>query len=192
MLNIKDGLVLDDKLGDIKIVRHLIPDSNLTQYTMLPLGICIHNPASSGNAQMHTEYVDGLPYYKYTNWHLTIGAGIVYQELPFCVNAWHATDGEYGYGNRNFIAIEIMENEEAYQTAIIFIRELIETFGWNVDEVVLPHQYFYPSKYCPRKILPRWSSFIEDLKRMNPIEIRLRRYPKWLRRIVASLMQART
>ncbi len=152
----------------IPFVVDLIPKSNTTsrpQNKMTPESLTIHNTGNpNADAEDNSEFVDNTK--AYTSWTFTIGDGIVFQELPIYENGWHAGDGVDGKGNRTSIGIEISEKEgdKAYETAIVFIAELLKYFDWDVETHVFAHKY-WSGKYCPRLILPIWSTdFIPKIK----------------------------
>ena len=164
-MKFKDGILIE-WTGNFK--EHLIPKTNRTsrpQNKMIPKHITIHNTGNPGaSALANSKYVDNAK--AYVSWHFTIGNGIVYQELPINENAWHAGDGSRGEGNRQSIGIEIAEVDGAYETAVEFIRDLLEYLDFTTDQV-FPHKH-WSGKNCPRLILPKWNEFIEDISRQYP------------------------
>lgn len=133
-----------------------------------PEGICVHNFGTNHLAKDVTKWID--EYIEYVQWHLTIGEGVVYQEMSLLKNGWHAGDGVNGKGNRRYIAIEVQETEAATATAISVIAEMIlcKDISFElekVSDIVKPHQFFSKNKkYCPRKILSIWDYFIEEIE----------------------------
>jgi len=148
----------------------LIPVSNKTsrpQYKLSPKHITIHNTGNPGaTAEANSNYVDSAS--GYVSWHFTVGDGIVIQELPIDEVSWHAGDGSNGEGNRKSISIEIAEVDGAYETAVTFIKDLMEHLNFTTDQV-FPHKH-WSGKNCPRLILPKWNEFISELED-NPTEI---------------------
>jgi len=150
----------------IPFITHLIPKENVTsrpQDKMEPTSITIHNTGNpDADAEDNSIYVDSAS--GYVSWHFTVGKNVVYQELPINEIAWHAGDGTDGNGNRTSIAIEISEEDGAYETALLFIPKLLKYLGWQVETRVVPHK-FWSGKDCPRLILSIWNSdFIPKLK----------------------------
>ena len=160
-MNFKDGILTE---SSVKFVKHLIPVTNKTSRTqnkMIPKHITIHNTANPNvSALNNSKYVDTAK--GYVSWHFTVGDGVVYQELPINENAWHAGDGSKGEGNRQSIAIEVAEVDGAYETAIIFVKELIAYLGFTTNDIY-PHKH-WSGKDCPRLILPIWDKFISQLE----------------------------
>ncbi|MER1275456.1 N-acetylmuramoyl-L-alanine amidase [Bacillus velezensis] len=149
----------------VKITRDFIPvgHNNRPGYAMNPAYITVHNTANTArgaNAAMHARYEKNpeTP----TSWHFTVDEKEIYQHLPLNENGWHAGDGNSGTGNRKSIGIEICENsdgdfEKAVANAQWLIKKLMKEHGISLANVV-PHQH-WSGKYCPRKLLDRWSSF---------------------------------
>ncbi len=168
MIKFEDGILKSYK-GSFKI--DLIPKSNKTsrpQHKMNPKHITIHNTGNPGaSAEANSNYVDNSS--DYVSWHFTIGNGIVMQELPIDESSWHAGDGKSGEGNRNSIAIEIAEVDGAYETAVEFIKELMEYMKFSTDDIV-PHKK-WSGKNCPRNILPKWDEFLDEIRTVTNEEI---------------------
>jgi len=142
----------------------LIPKSNKTsrpQYKLDAKHITIHNTGNKGaSAENNSNYVDNAS--GYVSWHFTIGNNIVIQELPIDEVSWHAGDGSNGEGNRKSISLEIAEVDGAYETAVEFIKELLEYLNFTTDQV-FAHKH-WSGKECPRLILPKWDMFISELE----------------------------
>ena len=156
-----DGILTDYK-KPFKI--DLIPKSNKTsrpQYYLEPKHITIHNTGNKGaSAEANSNYVDSAS--GYVSWHFTVGDNIVIQELPIDEVSWHAGDGSKGRGNRDSISIEVAEVDGAYETAVEFIKELMDYLGFTTANIYT-HKY-WSGKECPRLILPKWDKFISELE----------------------------
>lgn len=157
----------------LPITKQLIPAGreNRPAHPMTPKYITVHNTGNTGvgaNAKSHADYLlkpeaANAP----VSWHYTVDDHSIYQHIPDNESAYHATDGA-GQGNRASIGIEICVNSDGDYTkaeanAIELIRYLMNKYGIPVAYVV-PHQKWYPEKYCPYKILPRWDKFINTIK----------------------------
>jgi N-acetylmuramoyl-L-alanine amidase len=140
--------------------------------------ITVHNTGNvtpKADALGHAEYLKGGSAGS-TGWHFTVDDKRVVQHIPATEIAYHAGDGGNGPGNTTSIGVEICENEDgdyarAEANAIQLIRQLMVEHSIPIENVV-PHQK-WTGKYCPHKILPRWDSFIN--------EIRLADVPEWAR-----------
>lgn len=170
---IKNGIIQENNIFGIPFKVDLIPKSNKTSrpgYSLKPNSITIHNTGNkqkNANALMHTKYVDETK--NYVSWHFTVDDKCIYQELPINENAWHATDGREGKGNRTSIAIEICEHEginwtKAKDNAIKLVFYLFDNAPSlkqkSYNGHVVPHQHWH-DKYCPHRILDEgWSKFM--------------------------------
>ena len=154
-------------------------------YQMKPIGVCIHNTANHASADNEISYMSssGLLYKDgyvtvidsdraYTSYHYAVDEYKAIQAIPHNRNAWHAGDGAYGAGNRNYIAIEICKSEydsdrEAFEKAQENAAELVAmilyqyNWGWNPDRIK-KHEDF-SKKHCPHRTLDYygWDYFIK-------------------------------
>jgi N-acetylmuramoyl-L-alanine amidase len=151
----------------VKIKKDLIPGYDA--YPMNPKYITVHNTANTSQGatdEMHARYLKGIDWSN-KSWHFTVDDDSATQHIPTNLNGWHAGDGENGTGNRESIGIEICENvdgdyQKAEQNAIELIRYLMEEHTISITNIV-PHKH-WSGKNCPRRILSRWDSFIEQIK----------------------------
>jgi N-acetylmuramoyl-L-alanine amidase len=156
----------------MEIIEDLLPSSlpNVPYHPMRPKYITIHNTGNSNkgaDAKSHARYLGNGAGGRSASWHYTVDDKTIIQHLPDNRSGWHCTDGN-GPGNRSSIGIEICENgdgdmKKAEENAIELIRFLMMKHRIPIENVV-PHRKWYPAKYCPRKILPRWDEFIKDIK----------------------------
>lgn len=155
----------------MQIKQDFIPKnrSNRPGNPMNPTYITIHNTANTArgaNAQMHARYVKNP--LTHVSWHFTVDdSDTVYQHLPTNENGWHAGDGKNGTGNRRSIGVEICENMDGNQKkandhAVWLVQKLMKDHNIPIEHVV-PHKR-WSGKNCPRKLLPNWNSFIEQIK----------------------------
>ena len=167
----------------MQIKQDFIPVSrkNRPGNKMSPKYITVHNTANtakSANAEMHARYVKNPT--TTVSWHYTVDDGdVIYQHLPTNENGWHAGDGVSGAGNRQSIGIEICEYEginanKANDNAAWLIRKLMENNTIPIANVV-PHQK-WSGKYCPRKLLPIWPSFIGKINGVNEPQANILKY----------------
>lgn len=168
---IKDGIIQVTDIFGVPFKYDPI-ETDKTRYPMTPTTATIHNTANpNADEHDHTEYVDHTE--AYTDWHFTVGDEIIYQEQSVYVNAWHATDGGSGQGNRTSIAIELDETgdwETTRMNAIKLLYFLKMAVPTMKTDFVRKHQDWksssYPDgKYCPRIILGEergWQGFLDD------------------------------
>lgn len=162
---IKDGLIQLRKLAGIPVQVSIIQPKGKpnvrTLKPMKPKGITLHstgNTSSSAGAIAHGSYLQNLENKdeEYKSWHITVSHDKIVQHLPLTEQAYHAGDGEHGYGNTSTIGIEIAENmdyEHAESNAIILIVALMRHFVFDVSAIE-PHRHYSQSKkLCPRSIL---------------------------------------
>ncbi len=163
----------------IPLVEDLIPAGrrNRPPGLMKPEWVTVHdtgNPNKGASARNHALYLKGdtaanAP----VSWHFTVDDQGAHQHLPLDEHGWHAGDGR-GPGNATSIGIEICENTDgnrpqAEDNAAALIAWLMLTLGLSLERVVT-HQHWYPGKYCPHLLLPRWSQFKDliQVKMMDP------------------------
>ena len=141
--------------------------------SMTPRYITVHN---TGNVNKGADALAHATFLKNskdtTGWHFTVDDKRIIQHIPCWENAWHATDGR-GPGNVYSIGIEICVNsdgdyDKAEANAVELIRYLMDKYKIPLTNIV-PHQKWYPAKYCPYKILPRWNEFINEIKQPDKV-----------------------
>ena len=185
VIKIKNGLITEFNISNIKFAQDLIPKTNIlarSQLPMKPTHITLHNPASPGEptAEELTEYIDN--YHGYKSWHLTVISNKVFQELPFIEVGWHAGDGYNGPGNRTSIALEIGEDEISEQTAKVFVAYLMKEYNIPIENVV-PHKN-WSGKNCPAYTLQHWDKY---LKSIEEYYIEITKEPHWAEKHKLSL-----
>lgn len=157
-------------------------------FQMTPIGVCIHNTANHASADNEISYMSssGLSYkdghvtvldsdLAYRSYHYAVDEYKGIQAIPHNRNAWHAGDGTYGIGNRNYIAIEICKSEydsdrEAFEKAQENSAELVAIilheygWGWN-PERIKKHEDF-SKKHCPHRTLDDygWDFYLNLVK----------------------------
>lgn len=137
-------------------------------YPMMPTRIVVHNtandaPAKNEIAYMHSNNME-------TSFHFAVDDVEAVQGISLDRNAWHASDGGNGKGNREGIAIEICYSKsggekfiKAEQNAVELIVDILKRYGWGIDKVT-KHQD-YCGKYCPHRTLDMgWDRFIKMIE----------------------------
>ena len=155
-MNIKQKLVNENKY-DIKC-----------PYEMDAEFIVVHNTANDATAQNEIAYM--IRNDNKVSFHYAIDDNEIVQGIPENRNAWHASDGRNGQGNRKGIAIEICYSKsggdkfvKAEKLAAEFIAMKLKEKGWGIDKVK-KHQDF-TNKYCPHRTLDMgWDRFLNMIK----------------------------
>ena len=137
-------------------------------YPMKATRIVVHNtandaPAKNEIAYMHSNNME-------TSFHFAVDDVEAVQGISLDRNAWHASDGGNGKGNREGIAIEICYSKsggekfiKAEQNAVELIVDILKRYGWGIDKVT-KHQD-YSGKYCPHRTLDMgWDRFIKMIE----------------------------
>ena len=160
----------------MKIVKNLVPESKYSikcPYSMKPTRIVVHNTANDASAKNEIAYMIRNDYE--TSFHYAVDDKEVVQGIEENRNAWHASDGGKGKGNREGIAIEICYSKsggdkfvKAEQNAVELIVDILKRYGWGIDKVT-KHQD-YTNKYCPHRTLDMgWDRFIKMINdKLNP------------------------
>lgn len=151
-------LTLDDANARLNMEIDLIPagSSNRPGGSIRPTFITIHNTsnASAGaDARMHSQYVKGADARaRKVSWHFTVDDTRCIKHLPTTEIGWHA-----GGGNSRSIGIEICENSDINQEAVLDRAALLtalmmRSLGITTTEKIVPHQ-FWTGKDCPHVVL---------------------------------------
>lgn len=164
---------LTKRLG-VTYVVDIEPTKHWTHYPMKPIGVTLHNAAttaSGANVHNYNKYSirtsgDGVK-----SWHISVGEDGAYQALGLDINGWHAGDGA-GDGNLKTIGIEIARDlnddphlyAKAEDNALRVAAALLVYFGLTIDDLY-KHQD-WSGKYCPHRILRenRWDSVKHRVK----------------------------
>lgn len=155
-MNIKQNLVSEGKYS-IKC-----------PYAMEAEFIVVHNTANDASAQNEIAYM--IRNNNQVSFHYAIDDKEIVQGIPENRNAWHASDGGQGKGNRKGLAIEICYSKSggdrfinAEKLAAEFIAMKLKEKGWGIDKVK-KHQDF-TNKYCPHRTLDMgWDRFLNMIK----------------------------
>ena len=165
-MNIKQNLVSESKYN-IKC-----------PYEMEAEFIVVHNTANDASAQNEIAYM--IRNDNKVSYHYAIDDVEIVQGIPENRNAWHASDGGQGQGNRKGLAIEICYSKSggdkfinAEKLAAEFIAMKLKEKGWGIDRVK-KHQDF-TNKYCPHRTLDMgWDRFLNMIKshiEVKPVEL---------------------
>lgn len=145
-------------------------------YSMNPEFIVIHNTSNDTSAQNEVSYMANNN--TETSFHYAVDDIEAIQTLPLNRNAWHASDGVNGPGNRKGIAIEICYSksggpkfEAAERNAAKLTAQLLKEYGWDISKVKR-HQDF-ANKNCPHRTNELgWDRFLNMVKEeMGPEEL---------------------
>lgn len=155
----------------VEIVKKIVPGSKYSikcPYAMTPTRIVVHNTANDASALNEIAYMTNNNYE--TSFHYAVDDKMIVQGIEENRNAWHASDGNKGKGNREGIAIEICYSKsggdrfiKAEQNAVDLIVDILKRYGWGIDRVT-KHQD-YTNKYCPHRTLDMgWDRFIKMIE----------------------------
>lgn len=157
----------------INIVKQIVPQSKYgikCPYSMTPIGITVHNTANDASARNEITYMTNNNYE--TSFHFAVDDKEAVQGIELNRNAWHASDGANGAGNRKTIAIEICYSKsggdrfiKAEQNAVELIVYLMKQYGWGIDRVKRHYDYAPDKKYCPHRTMDMgWDRFLNMIK----------------------------
>lgn len=157
----------------VKIVQKLVPQSKYSikcPYSMIPIGITVHNTANDASALNEIAYMTNNN--AEISYHYAVDDIQAVQGLPLNRNGWHASDGANGTGNRKTIAIEICYSksggarfDKAEENAAELIAQLLQEYGWGVDRVKRHYDYAPNKKYCPHRTMDKgWDRFLNMVK----------------------------
>lgn len=152
----------------MEIVKNLVNPSKYSikcPYEMTAEFIVVHNTYNDAPARNEIAYM--ISNNNETSFHYAIDDKEIVQGIPENRNAWHASDGGKGKGNRKGIAIEICYSESGGEKFIAaekqtakFIAFKLKEKGWGIDKVK-KHQDF-ANKYCPHRTLDMgWDRFLK-------------------------------
>lgn len=156
----------------MEIVKNLLDPSKYSikcPYEMVPEFIVVHNTYNDASARNEIAYM--ISNSSETSFHYAIDDQQIVQGIPENRNAWHASDGWKGSGNRKGIAVEICFSESggerfiaAEKLAARFIAMKLKEKGWGIDRV-RKHQDF-SGKDCPhRTIAMGWERFVDMVRK---------------------------
>lgn len=139
-------------------------------YGMSPTRIVIHNTANDASAENEIRYMQKNS--AQTSFHYAVDDKEAVQGVDLWRNAWHATDGASGTGNRKGIAIEICYSKsggerfmKAEENAAELAAKLLIDFGWGIDKIT-KHQDYCSWKHCPGRTLDLgWDRFVKMVEK---------------------------
>ena len=157
----------------INIVKQIVPQSKYSikcPYSMTPVGITVHNTANDASAR--NEIANMTNNNSEISFHFAVDDKEVVQGIELNRNAWHASDGRFGTGNRKTIAIEICYSKsggnrfiKAEQNAVELIVYLMKQYCWGIDRVKRHYDYAPNKKYCPHRTMNMgWDRFLNMIK----------------------------
>lgn len=135
-------------------------------YTMIPVGIAIHNTANDASAANEVAYMQGNN--NEVSFHIAIDDKEAILALPLNRNCWACGDGGNGQGNRRYISVEICYSlsggdrfTDAEQRAIDEVVLLCKQLGFTADNIKA-HRDF-SGKNCPHRTDIDW--FREEVRK---------------------------
>lgn len=155
----------------MEIIKNLVDPSRYRikcPYEMVAEFIVVHNTYNDATARNEIAYM--IRNSNKVSFHYAVDDQEVVQGIPEDRNAWHASDGGSGKGNRKGIAVEICYSKSggdrflaAEKLAAKFIAYKLNEKGWGIDKVK-KHQDF-SGKYCPHRTLDMgWERFLETVQ----------------------------
>lgn len=139
-------------------------------YDMKPEGMTVHNTANNASAQNEVSYM--INNNDKVSFHFAVDDKEIVQGIPENRNAYHASDGSDGTGNRKTISIEICYStgdkakfEKAQENTAEFVAYKLKEYKWNIDKVYT-HKH-WSGKHCPHRTLDDygWDYFINLVKK---------------------------
>lgn len=138
-------------------------------YEMTPTRVVIHNTGNDASANNEISYMHRNG--NTVSFHFAVDDKEIVQGIDLNRNAFHASDGKNGKGNREGIAIEICYSksggerfEKAQKNAAELTAKLLKDYGWGIDKVTKHEDY--SDKHCPHRTLDQygWEFFIGLVK----------------------------
>lgn len=138
------------------------------------IGVTVHNTARLDSvAETQAEQYSRATYNDNMSGvivHFYVDEVGAWQLLPLDISGFHAADGN-GPGNRRTIAVEcIMDgsgseaDRKSEENCAKLVAGLLKMFDFEIGDMYT-HNHWYPPKYCPAFILPRWTNFIAKVEK---------------------------
>lgn len=135
-------------------------------YSMKPKYVVVHNTYNDASAVNEVNYM--ISNNNQVSFHIACDDVDVIQGLPLNRNAWHATDGGSGQGNRYGIGVEICYSKSggarytrAEENAVYVCARLLHQHGLGIEALKQHHDFASNGKNCPHRIRDegRWEEF---------------------------------
>jgi hypothetical protein len=146
----------------LTIREAIIPaqNANRPKLPMVPHWLTVHetgNPAPTANAEMHRRFVANGGGEDGVSFHWVVDDKEAVHLIPDNENAWHASDGAGGTGNRQSVAIETCINAGSDWAATRrnlahLIALLLERHGIPLANVVQHNRWAPDRKNCPTRM----------------------------------------
>lgn len=153
----------------LDIITNLVPQNKWDikcPYAMNPKYIVVHNTANDASARNEIQYM--ITNNNQVSFHYAVDDIEIVQGILEDRNAWHASDGANGEGNRNGIAIEICYSksggerfDQAEVNTVPLIVELMAKYNIPIENVKRHYDFAPDHKYCPHRTMDRgWDRFL--------------------------------
>lgn len=153
----------------LDIITNLVPQKKWDikcPYAMNPKYIVVHNTANDASARNEIQYM--ITNNNQVSFHYAVDDIEIVQGILEDRNAWHASDGANGEGNRNGIAIEICYSksggerfDQAEVNAVPLIVELMAKYNIPIENVKRHYDFAPDHKYCPHRTMDKgWDRFL--------------------------------
>ena len=135
-------------------------------FSMAPRYVVVHNTYNDASAENEVNYM--INNNNQVSFHIACDDVNVIQGLPLNRNAWHATDGASGQGNRYGIGVEICYSKsggarytKAEENAVYVCARLLHQHGLGIESLKQHHDFALNGKNCPHRIRDegRWEEF---------------------------------
>ena len=135
-------------------------------FSMAPRYVVVHNTYNDASAENEVNYM--INNNNQVSFHIACDDVNVIQGLPLNRNAWHATDGASGQGNRYGIGVEICYSKsggarytKAEENAVYVCARLLHQHGLGIESLKQHHDFALNGKNCPHRIRDegRWEGF---------------------------------
>lgn len=170
-LIVKDGIIQNDTIGGVPVYVKIIKPKGSHNVRSLEklrnlIGVTNHNTGNSNSGaddEMHYRYFQNLEDRdtNYISAHIFVDHDSITQIIPLDEVAYHAGDGK-GNGNRETISIEICENKNLAKAEENAIKLNASILLAKPELKIYKHQD-WSGKYCPRKIIPHWDEFVNNI-----------------------------
>ncbi len=158
----------------LPITQNLAPQSKWSikcPYAMKPKYIVVHNTANDASARNEIAYM--ISNDAQVSFHYAVDDKEIVQGIPDNRNAWHASDGATGQGNRNGIAVEIcysksggLRFDKAEENAAPLIAMLMKMYNIPITNVKRHYDFAPDHKYCPHRTMDKgWERFLNMVRK---------------------------